>query len=365
VATAAWVVMLLAAGQVVSAATNDLTAALQRGLFEEEANHNLSAAIQAYESVITQFDRDRKLAATAIFRLGECYRKQGMTNQANAQYDRLLREFADQTTLAELSRQNRTALGGAQPAPGVLVAEAEAASLEAQLARFGKMSPEERWIVIQQEFPSPALDSLTLKLSDAKQRLASLQQQFAPQHPQVKRIMAEVEDLEQQIKQQINDHVKTTLIGLTNRLEVARAKAAILAQSGKGVAASDAARQQQKRLLQEELLRLTSKLRRDAASDDARQEQKRTLQEEIVLLTKKLDQQRSLVQVGRLTENELWSTEREILQLQRQMAALDSGSPATAEQRRLVEEQVKDVEVQLERLQEPGGAGDSYPPTRP
>src|SRR5436190_1041962 len=43
-------------------ATNDLTSALQKGLFEEEANHNLDAAIQAYQAVIKQFDRDRKLA---------------------------------------------------------------------------------------------------------------------------------------------------------------------------------------------------------------------------------------------------------------------------------------------------------------
>ena len=68
------------------AATNDLTAAIQRGLFEEQANQNLGAAIQAYQAVANQFDKDRKLAATAIFRLGECYRKQGNTNDAAVQY---------------------------------------------------------------------------------------------------------------------------------------------------------------------------------------------------------------------------------------------------------------------------------------
>src|SRR5438445_6020193 len=88
------------------AATNDLSAALQRGLFEEEANHNLDAAIRAYQSVINQYDKDRKLAATAIFRMGESYRKQGKTNEAATQYERVLREFADQSTLADLSRNN-------------------------------------------------------------------------------------------------------------------------------------------------------------------------------------------------------------------------------------------------------------------
>src|SRR5579862_2759362 len=75
------------------AATDDLSTTLSKGLFEEEANHNLGAAIKMYQSVIDRFDTDRKLAATAVFRLGECYRKQGSTNEANAQYQRILREF--------------------------------------------------------------------------------------------------------------------------------------------------------------------------------------------------------------------------------------------------------------------------------
>src|SRR4051812_11600513 len=54
-----------------AAATNDITSLVQRGLFEEEANHNLDAATQSYESAIKLHDKDRKLAATATFRLGE------------------------------------------------------------------------------------------------------------------------------------------------------------------------------------------------------------------------------------------------------------------------------------------------------
>jgi len=54
------------------------------GAVREEANQNLGAAIQAYQAMASQFDKDRKLAATAIFRLGECYRKQGNTNDAAA-----------------------------------------------------------------------------------------------------------------------------------------------------------------------------------------------------------------------------------------------------------------------------------------
>src|SRR6266481_219169 len=103
--------IFLAAATLACAATNDLSTPLQRGLFEEEANHDLAAAIQAYQSVITQFDKDRKLAATAVFRLAECYRKQGATNEATTQYERVVRDFADQTALVTLSHQSLTQLG--------------------------------------------------------------------------------------------------------------------------------------------------------------------------------------------------------------------------------------------------------------
>src|SRR5438046_8632908 len=109
------------------AASNDLSTALQQGLFEEEANHNPGEAIQAYQSALREFEQARKLAATAVFRLGEVYRKQGKTNEANVQYERVLREFADQTSLATLSRSYLTAAGQSKPAeiPGLKPATAD------------------------------------------------------------------------------------------------------------------------------------------------------------------------------------------------------------------------------------------------
>ena len=111
------VLVFMFVASIARAATNDLTGALQRGLFEEEANRNLDAAAQAYQTVSTQFDKDRALAATAIFRLGEIYRKQNRTNEAAAQYERIVREFSDQPTLTTLSRQNLTGLGGTKESP--------------------------------------------------------------------------------------------------------------------------------------------------------------------------------------------------------------------------------------------------------
>ena len=105
-----FVVLLSASARLAGAADNP-NEALQKGLLEEEANHNLDAAIQAYQTVINQFDDQRKIAATAVFRLGECYRKQGKTNEAVAQYQRVGRDFTDQDALVKLSAQNLSALG--------------------------------------------------------------------------------------------------------------------------------------------------------------------------------------------------------------------------------------------------------------
>src|SRR5438128_2326334 len=104
-------IAVLATVPITALAADDLSARLQKGLFEEEANRNLDAAIQAYQSVVTQFDKDRQLAATATFRLAECYRKLGKTNDAVIQYQRLLGGFSDQTPLVNLSRQNLVGLG--------------------------------------------------------------------------------------------------------------------------------------------------------------------------------------------------------------------------------------------------------------
>lgn len=121
----AWLsVLTFAAVSLAPAAEDVLNETLRRGLFEEEANHDLNAAIKAYQSLIRQNDEQRKVVATAVFRLGECYRKLGKTSDAIAQYERVRREYSDQANLVRLSEQNLTGLG-VNPAS---VAEAEAIS---------------------------------------------------------------------------------------------------------------------------------------------------------------------------------------------------------------------------------------------
>ena len=79
--------------------------ALENGLMAEEVNFDLDAAMRSYQAVISRFDDQRRIAATAIFRLGECYRKVGRLPEANAQYARIVREFSDQKRLKDLSEK--------------------------------------------------------------------------------------------------------------------------------------------------------------------------------------------------------------------------------------------------------------------
>jgi ankyrin repeat protein len=106
-----WFLLLLALTLAVPArAADPITESFQKALFEEEGNQNLDAAIKAYQAVVEATDAQRRLSATAVFRLGECYRKLGQTNAAVTQYQRLLRDFLDQTNLVTLSRQNLAGL---------------------------------------------------------------------------------------------------------------------------------------------------------------------------------------------------------------------------------------------------------------
>ena len=130
--TVAFIILAFSAAHIRAADT--LADALQRGLLAEEGRQDYDAAVRAYQEALKQFDEDRKLAATAVFRLGECYRKQGKTAEANAQFERVTREFADQTSLVELSHKYLAQARQAAVTAGVL-GSAQASAEEVKLLR--------------------------------------------------------------------------------------------------------------------------------------------------------------------------------------------------------------------------------------
>lgn len=125
-------------------AADPIAAPLQNGLMEEEVNRNLEDALRAYRLAVEAFDAQRPAAAAALYRMGECYRKLGRTNEALAQYRRVLAQFADQTALADLCRTNLASL--APEAPAAMRAPALSATAERQV----RLLEEELALVEQQ-----------------------------------------------------------------------------------------------------------------------------------------------------------------------------------------------------------------------
>jgi Tol biopolymer transport system component len=71
---------------------NDL---FQKALLMERTEGNLQEAIKLYQQIVEKFAADRKLAAQALLRMGQCYEKLG-NDEARRAYERLVRDYADQ-----------------------------------------------------------------------------------------------------------------------------------------------------------------------------------------------------------------------------------------------------------------------------
>ena len=96
--TALFLVVLLAAG-LAGAATENPDAArvlLQTATQVRLVDGDLGRAIEIYERISTEFGDDRALAAEALLDLGGCYEQLG-DPKARRTYERLLREYGDQT----------------------------------------------------------------------------------------------------------------------------------------------------------------------------------------------------------------------------------------------------------------------------
>ncbi len=126
-------------------AQDRMAESLRKGVVEEEARHNLDAAIQNYKTALSQFDDARQTAATALFRIAECDRRLGRSSDAIAAYKRVVQEFADQHKLVEDSLAVLASTYHALPATG-----ATATPEQAKLARQEQQQKEQARKVYQQ-----------------------------------------------------------------------------------------------------------------------------------------------------------------------------------------------------------------------
>ncbi|MGA2869118.1 MAG: ankyrin repeat domain-containing protein, partial [Verrucomicrobiota bacterium] len=208
------------------AQTNDLTSLLQQGLMEEQANRNLDAAITDYQALAMQFDRNRQIAATAIFRLGECYRMQGKTNEAAAQYQRILNDFSDQQTLATMSREDLTGMNMTPAARGVTVDSTALAVENSDVALWNRLKDlpkPELEKVLPTIIPDDQLKGLLSKRNLLEENVAELQIDYSPTNVVVLRAKAVLDVL----NQQISDRMDGLMNALKMRAEISESDASI------------------------------------------------------------------------------------------------------------------------------------------
>ncbi|MCP5527317.1 MAG: ankyrin repeat domain-containing protein [Verrucomicrobiales bacterium] len=293
--------VVCAAGRIFAA--DPLADVFREGLFEEEANRNLPAAITAYEEVVRRLDEQRRLAATSVFRLGECHRKLGQTNEAIAAFERVVREFPAEETLVKLSRENLTLLRPPEipvprvaPQPAATGSEtvnmaARIAALSAQLATItnapnGALMAEAA-LAVTADAPLGELLGARLTL---EQELAAKQVNYSVEHPEVRVLTQRLKT----VSHQIDERVST--LRTVQELQIGALKQA-----------------------QQNAPALTPATARD--------QQRALLQDEIALVEKQLESHRRRADVGAASWEESVPLQRDLLSLRRELARLEAGTP--------------------------------------
>ncbi len=111
------IVFLLAVGILGSVAfAKSSSTLLQEGLYAEEVDGDLDAAIKIYEKIIADGSAQRSHIAQAMYRQGMCYLKKQNETQAKKVFARLVENYSDQTKIVSKAKPLLEELGNADPA---------------------------------------------------------------------------------------------------------------------------------------------------------------------------------------------------------------------------------------------------------
>jgi Tol biopolymer transport system component len=106
---AVWILVFLAAALVAGQKPNQADVQLKAAMSKELVDGDLKGAIELYQKIIATSGGNRNIVAQALVQMGQCYEKLGQ-KEARSAYERVLREFADQSEPARLARQRLAAL---------------------------------------------------------------------------------------------------------------------------------------------------------------------------------------------------------------------------------------------------------------
>ncbi len=199
--TALMVVVFVCAATL-SGAQERLADQLRKGIVQEEARQDLTLAIKTYQAIVAQFDEERRAAASALFRLAECYRKTGKREQAVAAYQRVAREFSDQAELAGPSRQQLASTFG--------------------LTEPRKVVEQVRTGSAPRETPRQKMLANQLDMKIAEERMKEQQQKIAGAEHDVLDVEAQLTAFQEKIKAGTAARESTEYLQLQRDLEAAK-----------------------------------------------------------------------------------------------------------------------------------------------
>jgi hypothetical protein len=99
-----------------AAPAKSASALLQEGLYAEEVDGDLDAAIRIYAQIIKDDSAQRSHVAQALYRQGMCYMKKQREQQARLAFEKLVTEYSDQTNIVSKAKPLLQELSEADPA---------------------------------------------------------------------------------------------------------------------------------------------------------------------------------------------------------------------------------------------------------
>jgi hypothetical protein len=111
------IIFLLAIGLLVPAAlAKPASVLLREGLYAEETEGDIDAAIKVYEQIIKDSSAQRQYVAQAMHRLGLCYLKKQNEQKARIIFEQLTTQFPDQSAVIDKVEPLLDKMSGADPA---------------------------------------------------------------------------------------------------------------------------------------------------------------------------------------------------------------------------------------------------------
>lgn len=121
-------------------AAESLSVLLQKGIFAEETEGNLDAAIKIYEEIVKEGEANRSLVAQAQYRLGVCLAKKGKMDQAEAAFRKIAERFPGENELLAMAQKRLRELKGTSPSVVLQKVWEKATDLS------GRISPDGRFL---------------------------------------------------------------------------------------------------------------------------------------------------------------------------------------------------------------------------